>query len=1084
MNSGMRSTLAILLMASAYFASGRLGLMLAVPPGYATAVWPASGIALAAVLVYGWRISPGIWLGSFLINVWTSLDTSSTQALLSSAIVPSIIAMGAAIQAVAGSALIRRFVGYQNILTQEIGLVKLLLLGGPIACLINASIGVGTLWWVGAMPSSTVLFNWFTWWVGDSIGVLVFAPITLVWAIRPYSVWLRRQLSVSIPLFFMFILVVLVFFNISAREQARMSSEFENASKNIAEQLQTELDQYKIALIATSGFLAGWNKEPEIFRQFSLQLLAQLPFIYAISWDARITDSQRSAFEHSMQVQGHADFRITELDEQGKIIAAHKRPYYVPITNILYNGPANNVIGFDVASTPSRKAAFEFAERTGNIAATARIGIVGDPKRSAGFLLAHPVYEPDSTNEARGYAVIVVQIGSLIDGILSKARQHQIDLRLTDLSASEDARLLYTSADPQKIEPGSLQHKIVIQIAQRNWELEFILPASYLVAHRSWQAWIVLAAGLVLTALLGILLLVIVGRTAKVEQVVAERTAALQDSEQRYRNLLESAPDAMIIVRQDGSMDLINSQAEKMFGYARNELIGQPIEMLIPPRLRGSHIGHRNGFFKQPRSRPMGVGLELYGQRKDGSEFPIEISLSPLKSGARHTVTATIRDVTDRKQAESQVRHLAHHDVLTHLPNRVLMHERLKTAIERADKIGGRLAVMMLDLDHFKRVNDTLGHHVGDELLVALVERLKNSVRQTDFIARMGGDEFVILLSDITNYDIIEKIAGALQEQIAKPVIVGGRELVVTSSIGITIYPQDGKDISTLLKNADTAMYQAKEKGRDNFQWFKPGMLLAAEEQLETENALRRALANQEFKLHYQPLVCINTGTLRGVEALIRWQHPTRGAIAPDSFISLAEESGLIIPIGEWALRTACKEVQLLQRRLGIPCFVAVNLSPRQLRQTNILEIVGKALADSGLPATNLTLEITEAVIVDNPIETAEILKKIRALGVSVALDDFGTGYSSLSYITRYPIDIIKIDRSFVRDLGDDPSDTAIVNAIIAMAHSLGLKVTAEGVETPEQLAHLKAHGCDHAQGYYFGVPAPIDSVQLISHPA
>jgi diguanylate cyclase (GGDEF)-like protein/PAS domain S-box-containing protein len=857
-----------------------------------------------------------------------------------------------------------------------------------------------------------------------------------------------------------------------------LRSEFENTSNGIAQRLQMELARYEIALSATTGYLTGWSGDPDAFEDFSKLLLSQLPDIYAVGWDALIPDSERDAFERNMRSRGYKDFHITELGKQGNLVPAAKREYYLPVTHILHNAPADSALGFDAASSPVRQMAFARSVRTGKAAATARIEIVGDSQNSSGFLLVQPVYDRHSKKKIRGYAVVVLRINGLIQSI----EQKDLRLRLLDRSAPEDLQLLYQSHDSRPAGTDSLQHRVAMSVGQRNWELELTLPASYLVAHRSWQAWIVLAAGLLLTALLGILLLVIVGRTTKVEQIVAERTAALQDSEKRFRDLLESAPDAMIIVRQDGTMDLINSQAEKLFGYERRELIGKPIEHLIPQRLRDSHMGHRDRFFKQPHTRPMGVGLELHGLRKDGSEFPIEISLSPLKSGARNTVTATIRDVTERKQAESYVRHLAHHDVLTNLPNRILLHERLADAMGRAEKIGTQLALMMVDLDHFKRVNDSLGHHIGDELLVAIVERLLKSVRQTDTVARMGGDEFVILLPNVTDLSIIEKIASTLQQQIEKPVVVGGRELVLTSSIGITVYPRDGNDVATLLKNADTAMYRAKDRGRNNFQWFKPDMLQAAEEKLEMENALRRALERHEFTMHYQPLVSVDSGRLVGVEALLRWQHPTLGAVEPETFIALAEDTGLIVPIGEWALMTSCTQAKELQVRLGRPINVAVNLSPRQLRQNNIQKTIEKALLESSLDPRCLILEITETALISNPVETAEALKNIQAMGVAIALDDFGTGYSSLNYITRYPIDKIKIDRSFVHDLGQDSNDTAIINAIIAMSHSLGIKVVAEGVETLAQLQHLKAHGCDEAQGFYFGPPTQADQIRNINY--
>lgn len=454
-----------------------------------------------------------------------------------------------------------------------------------------------------------------------------------------------------------------------------------------------------------------------------------------------------------------------------------------------------------------------------------------------------------------------------------------------------------------------------------------------------------------------------------------------------------------------------------------------------------------------------------------------------LRQANEHLVVATIEAHTlaeEIEKAKVRMAHLAQHDALTDLPNRILLNDRLGQAIALARRQGKQLAVMFLDLDRFKHINDSLGHAVGDHLLQSVAKRLTAGVRSSDTVCRQGGDEFVILLADVEHAGDAALSAQKILAALTVPHRINQRELHVTVSIGISIYPQDGQDADTLIKSADTAMYHAKEGGRNNYQFFEPEMNVQAVERHTIEGGLRRALERQEFMLHYQPKINLESGTISGVEALVRWQHPQRGLILPEQFVWIAEDCGLIVPIGVWVLREACRQARTWQDAGLPPIPVAVNISAVQFRHKDFLESLAAILKDTGLAPRYLELELTESVLMHDADFTTSVLKALKAMGIRLAIDDFGTGYSSLSYLTRFPIDTLKIDQSFLRDITNataDSDDAAIVAAVVSMGKSLNQRVIAEGVETREQLAFLQAQGCGEGQGFYFSRPVTAEEL-------
>ncbi|CAH0311179.1 putative signaling protein CC_0091 [Massilia sp. Bi118] len=547
---------------------------------------------------------------------------------------------------------------------------------------------------------------------------------------------------------------------------------------------------------------------------------------------------------------------------------------------------------------------------------------------------------------------------------------------------------------------------------------------------------------------------------------------ALRKSEQRFRNLFQQAGDSILITDRQLRIVAANGRACAHFGYREDELLG------MSAREIDSNFSYGVELYES-LLRGQTHLLRIVKKRKDGSTFPAEVRVSRFEENGQGFFQAIIRDLTEREDAERQLQHLATHDTLTGLPNRALLHERLQRMLD--DCAPGRsVAVMFLDLDRFKEVNDSFGHEHGDVLLCEVAARLRRVLRPADVVARLGGDEFVVAAESGGGSDAAASIAAKLLEVLTLPVTVGAQDVVVGASIGISMYPRDAATRELLFQTADTAMYRAKAEGRNRYRFFEPEMTVAARARMALELSLRPALAREEFELHYQPRVDLRSMEVVGMEALIRWRHPQQGMVQPQQFIGIAEETGLIVPIGRWVLREACRQTRRLIDEYRRPIRVSVNVSARQLAQPGFAAEVREALADAGLAPVALELELTESALIEDLERTAAMLGELQALGVKLAVDDFGTGYSGLAYLRRLPIDVLKLDRSFV--LQDDGRISAFdfVKAFVDMAHALQMSVVAEGVETTEVLDFLRAASCDEAQGYLLGRPLPLAELRKL----
>jgi diguanylate cyclase (GGDEF)-like protein/PAS domain S-box-containing protein len=539
--------------------------------------------------------------------------------------------------------------------------------------------------------------------------------------------------------------------------------------------------------------------------------------------------------------------------------------------------------------------------------------------------------------------------------------------------------------------------------------------------------------------------------------------------------VFECTREGIALTDLDGTITYVNPAFTTITGYDEADVIGHTLRLL--------HSGRHDRAFYQDLWRSVRTTGqwqgEIWNRRKSGEICPERLTISTVYdgNGTALNYVAIFADTTQIRRSQNQLAHLAHHDALTDLPNRVLLLTRLEHALARARRDRSHGAVLFLDLDRFKNVNDSLGHPAGDELLRIAADRMKHRIRAADTLARIGGDEFVVVLEDISGRDAACDVAAKLIAALGMPFsLAHGHQAYLGASVGISLFPEHSDDAHQLIQQADTALYEAKESGRGGAQVYTPALTAAASERFSLEASLRRGLERDEFSLHYQPLVDAG-GHVVGVEALLRWASPDHGNVPPNRFIPIAEDTGIIAPLGAWVLRTACAQAEAWRQR-GLPLFVAVNLSPRQFRQGDILSCVSEVLADTGLPARQLELEITEGAIMADHHQAADIMAAFKSLGVRLSIDDFGTGYSSLAHLKRFPIDKLKIDRSFVQDIPADAGDMQIASTIIAMAHGLGMEVLAEGVETEAQLQYLRAQGCESFQGYHFSRPLPAKELE------
>ena len=894
-----------------------------------------------------------------------------------------------------------------------------------------------------------------------------------------------------------------LFVGVSHLEYDNLALSFsQRADQRVATVRQGLHDAVEVATVTNQLFALGAPVTREQFHDFTSPLLARHPFIKAFNFHRVVDDAERSAVEAELGriVPGTV---IGEVRDSRRVPAERRARYHI----VHYLEPMRGneaAFGFDVGVRPQFGQALARAQADGRAAATALFPLIQDPQPQPSFQIVMPVF--DSQGKLVGDTGAVVRARELVSSVLAAANllgDSQIVMSVYASARPEPANLVFsTRADDAPLPQDTMaawlapQHRSslarTLDVAGRPWLVEVTaMPRPFAADHLASLA--ILAGGILLSLLSAAWVQASSVRTRRVQQLVRKRTAdlkrtnrrlvddmvarertekALQQSEQRFRQLAAMSSDWYW--EQDRELRFTNITggfAEKS-GVAVGRLLGKTRWEALAS-VGDSEAGRAH--IAQVKAHEAFTNFEYQLADDNGDTRWFLVSGQPVfdEHGNFNGYRGTGSDITARKLTEQRVHHVAQHDVLTGLPNRSLLQDRLEQAVAYASRSGNPVWVMLIDLDRFKFVNDSMGHKAGDVLLMTVAARLRSSLRELDTVARLSGDEFVAILSEhgeqTLNPDIVQRVMDA----VAQPVMLGTKEFFVTCSIGVAVFPSEGTGADALIEHADIAMYRAKKLGRNNFQFYTPAMNEESLERVRIEGALRNALERDEFVLYYQPQLDMKTGKICGMEALIRWQHPELGMVPPGRFVSIAEETGLIVPIGAWVMRTACAQNKAWQDAGFDKLRVAVNLSARQFSAPDLIEGLERVLLDTGLEPKYLEIELTESLFMSDVTPAVELLHRMKALGVNLSIDDFGTGYSSLSYLSRFPIDVLKIDRSFVADITRDANDEAIVTSIIALAHNLKLAVIAEGVETGEQLDYLRRHGCDEMQGYYFSRPLP-----------
>ncbi|WP_229452011.1 bifunctional diguanylate cyclase/phosphodiesterase [Massilia niastensis] len=881
-------------------------------------------------------------------------------------------------------------------------------------------------------------------------------------------------------------------------ETQRMSAEFNQRSgMRVAAVTRAFNDATGAVRAVNLLFQASTEVSHEDFDTFTQPLVRQHGYLQALVFQRMVTAPERAAFEAD-RARTWPGFEIKQRGPGGLVRAGDRLRYLVNdfVVPIVGNEIA---YGYDSLSNPDQRAYILRAIDTGEPTSSPLIDLLQGDGTRRGVVIVQPVYRTGASlvdvaarrRSVIGSTEVVIDVALLVGGSLQNVRlldDKSFGLTLSGQRTDGAVVPVYQAGNfagertwlHETVFGAPLRYVESFTVAGKQWEVEVQQEAYGIV--RSLAELAVFALGVVLSFSIAGLVQQRSVRTRRIEALVEQRTAALEQASSALRlfeRAIEASANPILIInalRPHYPIEYVNPACERTYGYKEEELAGRPLETFADEEANQPALQELRGALRERRE-----GHAMLRQfTREGAELMCDIYIAPVRraDGVTEHFVVSIYDITTAKHYEAELEHRAQYDTLTGLANRVLLADRLERAIAIARE--NPVWAVSLDLDHFKLINDTLGRREGDRALCEIASRIARTMRQTDTAARVGGDNFMLVLCGCTDERQAAARLQEVREAVSEPLALDKQVLVMTCTAGIAGYPVDGADAETLVKHSEIAMYRAKEIGRNGLQFYAPHMNAHATDRLALEGALRHALRDDQFELYFQPQIDLASGFVVGTEALIRWRHPQLGTVRPDRFIALAEETGLIVPIGAWALRTACRQNERWRHDGVGPLRVAVNLSARQFAEPDLVETVARALHDTGLPADMLEIELTESMMMADVEAAIETMRCLKRMGVKLSIDDFGTGYSSLSYLKRLPVDVLKIDRSFVHDIVSSADSAAMVDAIISLAHGLRMQVIAEGVETLEQLDYLRNCGCDEVQGHIFSQPQPVAIVEAL----